>query len=137
MSKIVLLILYINSPLEESMPRRAICKKVCCMPKCRRFAALESAGDTEVNLSVEEYEVVRLLDYQGFTQQEAAQKMGIARTTVQALYEQARKSIAKTLVEGGNLVISGGNYYLCNGQETECNCGGCQRHNNNVKGESK
>lgn len=42
-------------------------------------------------MSVEEYETLRLLDYEGMTQAECAQEMGIARATVQSLYTEARK----------------------------------------------
>lgn len=119
------------------MSRPAICKKVCQVPKCKRFAAIECESDNCITISVEEYEVVRLLDYQNFTQEEAATKMGIARTTVQALYEQARKRISKALVEGIGLVIEGGSFYLCNGQEKECNCGGCEKHKKCYQEESK
>lgn len=39
--------------------------------------------------------------------------MGVARTTVQALYLTARKRMAGGLVEGRPLVISGGSFELC------------------------
>lgn len=69
-----------------------------------------------LELSIEEYEVIRLLDYQGFTQQEAAFQMGAGRTTIQALYTQARRKLARFLVEGFPLTIKGGSYQLCSGQ---------------------
>ena len=43
------------------------------------------------------------------TQEQCAAKMGVARTTVTAMYDNARKKIAKVLVEGRSLIISGGN----------------------------
>ncbi|MCR5758075.1 MAG: DUF134 domain-containing protein, partial [Selenomonas sp.] len=47
------------------------------------------------------------------TQEECAQYMGVARTTVQALYVDARKRIAGCLVEARPLLIEGGNFELC------------------------
>ena len=54
--------------------------------------------------------------------------MHIARTTVQAMYNAARKKIAESLVNGKVLRIEGGDYKLCEGIEKSCDCGGCRRH---------
>ena len=54
--------------------------------------------------------------------------MAIARTTVQAIYNEARQKIAKSLVHGYVLIIEGGDYKLCDGLEHSCECGGCGRH---------
>ncbi len=52
--------------------------------------------------------------------------MGVARTTVQAIYQSARRKIAQALVEGRALVIQGGEYSLC--EESPATCGpGCGR----------
>ena len=40
--------------------------------------------------------------------------MNVARTTVTAIYDSARKKLAAALVEGKRIVISGGNYILDN-----------------------
>ncbi len=40
--------------------------------------------------------------------------MNVARTTVTAIYDAARKKLAQALVEGRRIVISGGNYMLEN-----------------------
>ncbi|MEG1609290.1 MAG: DUF134 domain-containing protein [Clostridia bacterium] len=110
------------------MARPMKCKKVCQMPKCNKFGALDGNVGETIVMSVEEFETIRLIDYQGFTQEQASEKMNIARTTAQAIYDQARKKLAKTLVEGGSLNIEGGSFVLCKGEETECNCGGCEKH---------
>jgi len=88
-------------------------RRICALPINTCFLP-ESLKDTPaVKISLEEYESVRLLDYEGMTQEEAARRMGVARTTVQSLYLTARKRIAGCLVEGRPLIIEGGNFELC------------------------
>lgn len=85
---------------------------ICQMPHHSCFRA-ETPTSTGINLTVEEYEVIRLSDYLGMTQAECAVQMNISRTTVQALYWEARKKLARFLVEGTYLEIKGGNYHIC------------------------
>lgn len=54
--------------------------------------------------------------------------MQVARTTVQMIYNSARKKLAEALVNGLPLRIEGGAYQLCDGNEKACGCGGCRRH---------
>lgn len=106
------------------MARPSKIRRVCRMPAYTHFYAgnLRAPEESQgLQLSIEEYEVIRLLDYQGLTQQEAATQMGAGRTTIQALYTQARRKLARFLVEGFPLTITGGSYQLCPGQ-------GCQGH---------
>jgi len=63
-----------------------------------------------VILLYEEYESIRLADYENLTQQEASEKMNISRPTFTRLYDKARKSIARAFVEGKALLIQGGTF---------------------------
>lgn len=111
------------------MPRPKKFRKVCCMPKCQEFIPLhQPENDKAVVLTVDEYEAVRLIDKEGFSQEESSAYMHIARTTVQQIYTNARKKIATALVDGCVLRIEGGDYKLCDGLEHSCGCGGCKRH---------
>lgn len=112
------------------MPRPKKCRKVCCLPRINEFLPAESSGAAceVVIVSVDEYEAVRLIDHENFSQEECSGYMGIARTTVQQIYDSARKKIARALVEGLPLKIEGGDYRLCDGNEEYCGCGGCRRH---------
>lgn len=89
-------------------------RRVCQLPATFSFSPEGSAGGEEnIELAVEEYEVIRLIDYLGFTQSDCALQMNVARTTVQAVYDSARKKISDALVNGKRLVIRGGSYVLC------------------------
>lgn len=66
-----------------------------------------------INMTVEEYETIRLIDLEGKTQQECSDRMEVARTTVQGIYDVARKKLADALVNGKHLHIGGGDYELC------------------------
>ena len=79
-------------------------------------------------MSVDEYETIRLIDLMGFTQEECAAQMNVARTTVQGIYNDARNKIADVLVNGKSLIIRGGDYTLCDSREETCSCGGCRKH---------
>lgn len=110
-------------------------RKVCCLPDNDAFGPMGRMINSEnvIIMSVDEYETIRLIDLESYTQEECALQMGVARTTVQGIYNDARKKIADSLVNGKILRISGGDYHLCdgnshtvNGQSGPCGCGGCQ-----------
>lgn len=63
-----------------------------------------------VELLYEEYEALRLADYEDLMQEEAARRMNISRPTFTRLYDKARKNIAKAFVEGKAIMIRGGTY---------------------------
>ncbi len=93
------------------MPRTTKCRKICSFPDFYSFVPEEAdAGNIEtVMMSLDEYETLRLLDYEGLNQEEGALRMGVARTTVTAMYESARKKLVSAVVEGKRLRIAGGN----------------------------
>ena len=109
-----------------SRPRKW--RKICVLPENDKFGPLEVHENEEyVNMSVDEYETIRLIDLEGYTQEECAAKMNVARTTIQGIYNTARYKLADVLVHGKNLVICGGNIELCDGTRKECSGGKCFR----------
>lgn len=111
------------------MPRPQKCRKVCSLPANSGFNPVRGSKKLPaVVLTVDEYEALRLIDKEGFSQEECGTYMKVARTTVQQIYTSARKKIADALVDGLPLKIEGGNYRLCDGDEEYCDCGGCRKH---------
>lgn len=101
------------------MARPMKVRKVCCLPETDLFGPLNRKPykDTQIVMSVEEYEAIRLIDKEGLMQEECAERMDVARTTVQRIYISARKKIADAIVDGKVLKIEGGSYKLC---EDDC-----------------
>ena len=56
-------------------------------------------------MTLDEYEAIRLMDLENLQQEQAAAQMGVARTTVQLIYNNARRKLADCLVNGKRLVI--------------------------------
>lgn len=88
-------------------------KRVGTLPGYEMFLTKgREETENKLILSVEEFETIRLLDYLGMTQEECARSMQVGRATVQMLYTEARKKVARFLVEGTGLLITGGNYQV-------------------------
>ena len=60
-------------------------------------------------LGVDELEALRLSDWEGLSQAEAALRMNVSRATFGRIVERARRKVAGALVFGQGLCISGGN----------------------------
>lgn len=108
------------------MPRPRKCRKVCHFPHTIAFFPINDTEEkTPVILTVDEYETIRLIDKEGFSQEQCSKSMKVARTTVQQIYTTARKKLADVLVDGLPLRIEGGDYQLCDGKNTFCGSGTC------------
>ncbi len=81
-----------------TLPARALVYKPAGVP-------LE--GLRRVSLLPEELEALRLMDLEDLTQEDAAQRMGVSRSTFQRIVTQARRQVALALVEGAALVVEG------------------------------
>jgi predicted DNA-binding protein (UPF0251 family) len=77
----------------------------------------------EVVLRLEEYEAIRLLDYQNLTQEQAAVHMDVSRPTLTRIYEEARNKVATAFVEGRDIIFRGGDIYF---DENWFKCNDCQ-----------
>ncbi len=84
------------------MPRPRCCRRIDGAPACRIFkpAGMPAASLDEVELTLEEYEAIRLADHEGLYQEQAAERMGVSRQTFGRAIEKARAKVAKALVLG-------------------------------------
>ncbi len=118
------------------MARPTRCRRICAEPTCRGFAPQPATEAGTVILTVDEYEVIRLVDYEKRTHEQCAAQMQISRTTVTEIYENARFKLSDSLVNGKALVIDGGHYRVCQGGR-ERGCGrSCRRAAQAEKGEA-
>ena len=104
-------------------------RRVCSLPENKLFGPQSTAtvAHDQIRMSLDEYETIRLIDLEAFTQEECADQMEVGRTTVQAIYASARQKLADALVNGKLLTIDGGSYQLCD--DTDKGCGrACRRH---------
>lgn len=79
-------------------------------PAVSAFIPVVGAGprigmNDPIVLDIDEFEALRLMDYNGLTQEEAASRMGVSRGTVWRCIDRARKKVASMLVEGRGLVV--------------------------------
>ena len=88
-----------------------------CEPICNNQGSLFA-------VTVDEYEAIRLADYEQLYQEEAAGKMNISRQTFGRIIEAAHKKIADVLMNGKALKIEGGKVSF---DETKP-CGHAKKH---------
>ncbi len=106
------------------MPRPRKHRRVCARPRCTSFRPWEGGGEA-VSMALDEYEAIRLIDFEGLTQEQCAEQMEVARTTVQAIYGSARKKLAQCIVQGRPLQIGGGDVRFCEHNGSPCGRGCC------------
>lgn len=73
----------------------------------------------QVDLSMDEFEAIRLADYMGFSQKEAAKSMRISQQTFSRVLKKARKNLANGLVRGAAIKIQGGQYVITSREQNE------------------
>jgi uncharacterized protein len=73
------------------------------MPMCRIEPVI---------LKLEEYESIRLVNYDKLPQDQAAVQMNVSRPTFTRIYNNALEQVAKAFIEGKAIEIEGGNYEM-------------------------
>jgi len=106
------------------MPRPYRKRQIERLPRCYSFKpiGISRRNLEQVQLSLDEYEAIRLADYLQLDHAEAAERMGISRPTFTRLIEKARYKISLILVEGKQLNIGGGNIDV---RKTRFRCKSC------------
>jgi len=100
------------------MPRPKCHRNVCGIPDKNYFKprGIPSVELEEIVLHLDEFEAIRLADYEQLYQEEAAAQMSISRQTFGRIIDGAHKKIADVLIHGKALKIEGGEVTL---SETE------------------
>lgn len=89
--------------------RREKTRHVGMRPEYLGFTPDGTAAGVDVVLAIDELEALRLVDLEQLSQAEAAERMGVARTTIAMICSRAHTKVADALVNGRRLVITGGN----------------------------
>jgi len=123
-----------------SRPQKS--RKICIPPKMHGFKPFGIAvfDNEPIVMTFDEYESIKLINYENMPQDEAADKMQVSRPTITRIYNGALKKIAQAFVEGKSILIAGGNfelekewykckncYKLIEGLENHTKCEGCKR----------
>jgi predicted DNA-binding protein (UPF0251 family) len=77
-----------------------------------------------VVLNYEEYESIRLSDFELLGQVDASKVMDVSRPTFARIYESARRKVAQALVSGSPIIFEGGKVYF-NSDWYVCKSCGC------------
>jgi predicted DNA-binding protein (UPF0251 family) len=85
-------------------------------------------------LHFEEYEALRLCDYEMLNHHQASVLMDVSRPTLTRIYSRARNKIAEALVFGKQIIIEGGKIYF-DSEWYSCKSCGCYFNNPNKQEE--
>lgn len=96
------------------MARPSKCRVVSAAPATTFFKprGVPMQELTEVYLSMDGFEAIRLADIEGMKQADAAEKMGVSRQTFGRILSGARRTVAEALFRGMALRVDGGNVEL-------------------------
>jgi predicted DNA-binding protein (UPF0251 family) len=83
-------------------PRACKCR---FMGKAFKPTGVPMTDVERITLSRDELEALKLCDLDDLTQEEAGERMGVSRGTVQRILANARKKVAKALSQGGAIVF--------------------------------
>jgi predicted DNA-binding protein (UPF0251 family) len=108
------------------MGRPKTCRRVRFLPDSRYFKprGIPLSALEEILLTVDECEAIRLADFEGLYQEQAAEKMAVSRQTFGRIIESAHKKVAEALVKGKALKIEGGEIEMA--EMRKFNCSECQ-----------
>jgi predicted DNA-binding protein (UPF0251 family) len=108
------------------MGRPKHCRRVGFLPDTNYFKprGIPLSALEEVILTVDECEAIRLADFEGLYQEQAAEKMAVSRQTFGRIIESAHKKVAEALVKGKALKIEGGE--IDTSEMRKFRCSDCQ-----------
>ena len=106
------------------MPRPKRIRKMTNPPHFKGFRPIGLPDkESPVVINYEEYEAIRLCDFELMGQVEAAKLMDVSRPTFTRIYESARRKVAQAFVGGKTIVFEGGKVYFDSDWYSCNNCG--------------
>ena len=92
------------------MPRPMRHRRIAGQPVATVFkpAGIPARQLDWIRLGLDEFEALRLVDWEGLDQETVAERMGVSRPTVTRILGAARTKIAKALTHGQAILIEGG-----------------------------
>jgi predicted DNA-binding protein (UPF0251 family) len=96
------------------MVRPRLCRRVRFNPEITYFkpAGVRMRELEQVILTFDEYEAIKLIDFEGIEQIKAGEMMRISQPTLSRLLRNARKKISEAIVNGKAIKIEGGAYKI-------------------------
>jgi uncharacterized protein len=109
------------------MPRPVKCRKIGCDPEFRVFkpAGVPARELEAIAMSFDEFEAIRLADFEGLYQEDAAKQMNVSRQTFGNILASARYKVGEMLISGKQLTVTGGNVMVST-DERVFGCGACK-----------
>lgn len=107
------------------MPRQRQLRKIIAPPSFSGFKPYGCAGGCNedfIELFYEEYEAIKLTDYDLLTYEDSAIMMGVSRATFARIYDSARRKLAEALVNSKEIKTIYG--HICLDKEWFL-CGDC------------
>jgi len=92
------------------MSRPCKLRRVNCNPQAMNFkpCGIRNGLAAPVSITLDELEAIRLADYEGLYQEQAAERMRISRQTFGNIISSAHKKIADFLINSKMLSVGGG-----------------------------
>jgi uncharacterized protein len=110
----------------KKMPRPPCCRRVSGRPAASVFKPVDAAGceaAEEVLITLDEFEAIRLSDFEGLYQEQAAECMNVSRATFGRVLDSAHRKLARMLLSGASLRIEGGP--VCTAERMQACCRFC------------
>jgi len=128
----LMFIIFAANKIAPMSPRSKTLRKILSPPVIKGFEPYGVEAGTQerplVYLLFEEYEALRLCDYDLCTQRQASQLMCVSRPTFTRIYASALQKIASAFAEGRKIAVEGGKVYF---DSDWYRCHGCECYFNN------
>ncbi|TFG88708.1 MAG: DUF134 domain-containing protein [Gemmatimonadales bacterium] len=92
------------------MSRPHCCRRISGKPAASLFkpAGIPARKLDAIVMTLDEFEALRLADFEGQYQEPAAERMSVSRSTFGRILDSAHRKVAEVLIEGKALRIEGG-----------------------------